>query len=312
MPVPILLVTGFLGAGKTTVVNHLLAHAEGRRIAAVVNDFGAINIDAELIEGASDGVVSLANGCICCSLQGDLLRTLAALLRRDPKPEFIVIETSGVADPADIVRNLMDPLIWREAPLETVLCVLDAATPATALNDDALLRSQLRAADVVALSKVDLAGAANPAPLRDAVRALRPGAVMVDALHGEVPAVLLFPADADRAPTPRETGPRRPAADRFEALSWTSERPVSLPRLQQAIGRLAPKLARAKGLFETVEQPGRLTVFQLAGGRATLAPGGTPTAGAPRARIVFIAEIGVLSKDEVDRLMAVCVEPGAK
>ena len=78
MPVPILLVTGFLGAGKTTVVNHLLAHAEGRRIAAVVNDFGAINIDAELIAGASDGVVSLSNGCICCSLQGDLLRTLAA------------------------------------------------------------------------------------------------------------------------------------------------------------------------------------------------------------------------------------------
>src|SRR6478672_12032022 len=126
VPVPILLFTGFLGAGKTTIVNHLLAHAEGRRIAAVVNDFGAINIDAELIAGASDGVVSLSNGCICCSLEGDLLRTLAALLRRDPQPEFIVIETSGVADPSDIVRNLMDPLIWQEAPLETVLCVVDA------------------------------------------------------------------------------------------------------------------------------------------------------------------------------------------
>ncbi len=159
VPVPILLVTGFLGAGKTTVVNHLLAHAEGRRIAAVVNDFGAINIDAELIAGASDGVVSLSNGCICCSLEGDLLRTLATLLRRDPRPEFIVIETSGVADPSDIVRNLMDPMIWQEAPLETVLCVVDATTSAETLND-ALLRSQLRAADVVALSKVDLADAA--------------------------------------------------------------------------------------------------------------------------------------------------------
>src|SRR5690242_10245626 len=200
MPVPILLVTGFLGAGKTTVVNHLLAHAEGRRIAAVVNDFGAINIDAELIAGASDGVVSLANGCICCSLEGDLLRTLAALLRRDPKPEFIVIETSGIADPADIVRNLMDPLIWQEAPLETVLCVLDATTTATALNDEALLRSQLRAADVVALSKVDLADAAHRAQLRDAVGALRPAAVIVDAPHGQVPTELLFPVDPDRAP----------------------------------------------------------------------------------------------------------------
>ena len=310
MPVPILLVTGFLGAGKTTVVNHLLAHAEGRRIAAVVNDFGAINIDAELIAGASDGVVSLANGCICCSLEGDLLRTLAALLRRDPRPEFIVIETSGVADPADIVRNLMDPVIWQEAPLETVLCVLDATTPAQTLNDDALLRSQVRAADVVALSKVDLADATSLPQLRDAVRVLRPAAVMVDALNGEVPPALLFPVDPDRVPPPREVAPRRPSADRFETLSWTSDHPVSLPRLQQAIGRLAPKIARAKGLFETVEQPGRLMVFQLAGGRATLAPAGLPAAGTPRTRIVFIAELGVLSAAEIESIMKACVVAG--
>src|SRR5258708_6027061 len=153
MPLPLLLATGVLGVGKTTVVNHLLAHAAGRRIAAVVNDFGAINIDAELITGASDGVVSLSNGCICCSLQGDLLRTLAALLRRDPRPEFIVIETSGVADPGDIVRNLMDPVIWREAPLETGPCLGDATTPVARLND-ALLRPQLRAADVGASAKL--------------------------------------------------------------------------------------------------------------------------------------------------------------
>jgi G3E family GTPase len=310
--VPILLVTGFLGAGKTTVVNHLLAHAEGRRIAAVVNDFGAINIDAELIEGASDGVVSLANGCICCTLEGDLLRTLANLLRRDPRPEFIVIETSGIADPADIVRNLMDPVIWQEAPLDTVLCVLDATTKPEALNDDALLRSQLRAADVVAFSKVDLTDEAGRAPLRDAVHALKPAAALVDALNGEVPAVLVFPLDVDRGRAPREVVPRRPTIDRFETLSWTSEHPVSLPRLQQAIGRLAPKLARAKGLFETMEQPGRLMVFQLAGGRATLAPGGTLTSGTPRTRIVFIAELGALSRAKIDGIMEDCIEPGAK
>ncbi len=307
MPVPILLVAGFLGAGKTTVVNHLLAHAQGKRVAAVVNDFGAINIDAELIAGASDGVVSLSNGCICCTLEGDLLRTLATLLRRDPRPEFIVIETSGIADPADIVRNLMDPVIWKEAPLETVLCVVDAAQPVTAL-DDALLRSQLRAADIVALSKIDLADAAACATIRDAVRAVRPAAVVVDALHGEVPAALLFPADLDQVPAPREIAPRRPTAGRFETLSWSSERRVVLPRLQQAIGRLAPKLARAKGLFETVEQPGRLMVFQLAGGRATLAAGEAPAPGVPRSRIVFIAEMGALSRSEVDALMEGCVE----
>jgi G3E family GTPase len=311
MSVPVVLVAGFLGAGKTTVVNHLLAHAGGRRIAAVVNDFGAINIDAELITGAAGGVVSLSNGCICCSLEGDLLRTLAVLLRRDPRPEVIVIETSGVADPTEIVRNLMDPVIWREAPLETVLCVVDATTP-VAMLDDALLRSQIRASDVVALSKVDLADAADQARVREAVRAIRPAAVLVDAPHGEIPAALLFLPDVDRAPTPREPGRPGPAADRFETLSWTSEQPVSLSRLQQAIGRLAPKLARAKGLFDTVEQPGRLMVFQFAGGRATLAPGGTPTAGVPRTRIVFVAELGVLSSAEIDRIMEGCIEAGTK
>jgi len=310
VPVPILLVAGFLGAGKTTVVNHLLAHAEGRRIAALVNDFGAINIDAELITGASEGVVSLSNGCICCSLEGDLLRTLATLLRRDPRPEFIVIETSGVANPSDIVRSLMDPVIWREAPLETVLCVMDVTTPLATLDDDALLRSQLRAASVVALSKVDLVDAAGAARTRDAVRALSPAAVVVDAPHGDIPTALLFPDDVDSVRKLREPDSRRPAADRFETLSWTSERPMSVPRLQQAIGRLAPKLARAKGLFETVEQPGRFMVFQFAGGRATLAFGGTPAAGAPRARIVFVAEIGILSRAEIDRIMDGCIDAG--
>ena len=217
-----------------------------------------------------------------------------------------VIETSGVADPADIVRNLMDPVILREASLETVLCVMDATAPPAAL-DDALQRSQLRVADIVALSKLDLADAGAGARMRAAIRALRVPAVVVDAQHGEIPAELLFPANVDRAPKPREPGPRRPAEERFETLSWTSDKPVSLPRLQQAINRLAPKLARAKGLFETVEQPGRMMVFQFAAGRATLAPGDAPAPGAPRTRIVFIAELGVLSKAELDGVMEACV-----
>lgn len=310
-PVPVLLVAGFLGAGKTTVVNHILTHAEGRRIAAVVNDFGAINIDAELIAGASDGVVSLANGCICCTLEGDLLRTLANLLRRDPRPEAILIETSGVADPTDIVRNLMDPVIWKAAPLETVLCVVDATASPEAMEDP-LLRAQLRMANVVALSKTDLAGEAGAQRIREAVARIRPEAILVEAPQGQVPLPLVLPDDPTRPPVPRDPGRRRPRADRFETLSWTAEAPLSLPRLQAAIGQLAPRLARAKGVFETVEQPGRPYLFQLAGGRATLAPmgqgGGATPAGLPPARIVFIAEIGRLSAAEIGVVMGGCVE----
>jgi G3E family GTPase len=102
-------------------------------------------------------------------------------------------------------------------------------------------------------------------------------------MHGQVPTELLFPSYSDHAPAPRDPGHRRPASDRFETVSWTSDRLVSLARLQNAIDRLAPKLARAKGLFEAVEQPGRQLVLQFAGGRATLAPAGTSSPGLPRA-----------------------------
>ncbi len=310
MPVPVLLVAGFLGAGKTTLVNHVLSHAGGRRIAAVVNDFGAINIDAELIAGAEGGVVGLKNGCICCSLEGDLLRTLASLLRRAPRPEAIVIETSGVAEPADIVRNLMDPVVSRAALLETVLCVTDASAPAGAF-DDPLRRAQVKAADIVALSKVDLAGAEALARNRAAVAAINPRAVIVEAPQGAVPLALVFPDDPDRVAPPRDPGRRLPHAERFESLGWSTPAPLSLPRLQRAIGGLSPRLARAKGLFETVEQPGRRYLLQLAGGRAVLAPTGESHADRRGARFVFIAEIGAISQAEIEAAMATCIGDGS-
>lgn len=301
MPVPILLVTGFLGAGKTTLVNHILQQADGRRIAAVVNDFGAINIDAELIAGAEDGVVSLANGCICCSLEGDLLRTLANLLRRTPRPEAIVIETSGVADPEDIIRNLMDPVIWREAPLETVLCVADAASPEADLGDPLLL-SQLRAADLVALSKSDLVDKPIFEARRRALSQINRRAALVEVTGGDIPLDLVFPEVG--APRQRTTRPKRPSIDRFESFNWTSEEPISLAGFQQAIGRLAPRLIRAKGLLDTVEKPDCRYLFQLAGGRATLAPLDRDDPRQGGTRVVFIAEIDKIAQPEIDEAMS--------
>lgn len=300
MPVPILLVTGFLGAGKTTLVNRILQQADGRRIAAVVNDFGAINIDAELIAGAEDGVVSLANGCICCSLEGDLLRTLSNLLRRSPRPEAIVIETSGVADPEDIIRNLMDPVVWREAPLETVLCVADVASPEPDLGDP-LLQSQLRAADLVAISKGDLVDRSALDARRRALSQINRRAAVVEATGGDIPLDLVFPeVGTARERTAR---PKRPSIDRFESFSWTSGEPISLAGFQQAIGRLAPSLVRAKGILDTIEKPDRRHLFQLAGGRATLAPLDRDDPGQGGTRLVFIAEIGKTSQSEIDEAL---------
>jgi G3E family GTPase len=312
MAIPVILVTGFLGAGKTTLINRLLTAAGGRRLAAVVNDFGAINIDAELIAGAADGVVSLANGCICCSLQGDLLRTLGALIRRDPRPEGIVIETSGVSDPAEIVESLLDPVIWREAALETVIALADARALAddAGLLDDRLCRAQIQAADIVALNKADLVTPDELARARSRLAALRPARVIFDVTEGRIAPELAFPGEpqAPRGEAPKAAGAHRFTTPRFETMSWTAARPLSLARFQAVIARLGPSLVRAKGFLAFTEQASRPVLFQLVGERATLGPAPAPREGAPPVRLVLIAENGRLDRDAVTAMLEGCVE----
>jgi G3E family GTPase len=308
MTVPVVLVAGFLGAGKTTLVNHILTNADGRRIAAIVNDFGAINIDAALLEQTTDGVIGLKNGCICCSLQGDLLRTIGNLLRRQPPPDAIVIETSGIADPAPIVDSLLDPVIFREAPLDSVIGLVDAddllANPHR--RHDPLYRAQVAAADFVVLNKLDLVPATSIPQL---ISDLRGAGMRGHVLHGEwgrIPMELLFSAGLHEVGgEPPIT--RRLATDRFETLSWTSDRPVLLASFQKVIERLSPSLARAKGLLTLSDQPSRSVLFQLAGQRATLSAGPAPEPGQPLVRLVLIFELGRLDPTAVRSDLERCV-----
>jgi cobalamin biosynthesis protein CobW len=304
--VPILLVTGFLGAGKTTLINQLLTEPGGRRLAAIVNDFGAINIDAELLAGATDGLVSLKNGCICCSLQGDLLRTLATILRRAPVPDGIVIETSGVSDPAEIVRALLDPVIWREAALDAVICVADARylTDRPALREDPLWQSQIRAADFVALNKTDLVSPAECAAVRAGLAGFKPDRVIFDVEQARVPPELLFSAGLHQA----GMAPGRAvfSTPRFESMTWRAPRALSLPRFQAAIGRLAGRVIRAKGILLFQEQPGRPMLFQLVGERATISPTAAGADGQP-VRLVLIAENGSLQAEQTTALLESCL-----
>ncbi len=287
-----MLVTGFLGAGKTSFINRMLAGA-GMRIAAVVNDFGAVNIDAELIAGAADGVVGLANGCICCALQGDMLRTLSLLLRREPVPEGIVIETSGVAEPAPILAALLDPVVWRETRLESVVGVADAAA-LVAGEDDRLMLAQLRAADVIWPAKRDLL-----APGEDVAAAL-----LAAGVHGRVLCCdewgLLFGAGLHEP----GAGALRagPLADRFESVSWTGGA-LSLARFQAVMQALAPGLVRAKGVLALDDREAPL-LFQMVGRRATVTP--APAGTAPGSRLVLIWEIGVLERAAVVRALEHC------
>ncbi len=219
--IPATIVTGFLGAGKTSLIRHLLTHAEGRRIALVINEFGELGIDREIllgcgVEGCSEeDVIELANGCICCTVAEDFLPTLEKLLDRPAPPEHIVIETSGLALPKPLVQAFNWPEVKARVTVDGVVAVIDAAAvsagrfaddpaalAAQRLADPALdhdnpleevFGDQLACADLVVLNKTDLvAGAALAAAERDVARKLRPAVKLVRATQGAIaPAILL-------------------------------------------------------------------------------------------------------------------------
>jgi G3E family GTPase len=303
MIVPVLLVAGHLGAGKTTLLNHLLANPGRRRIAAIVNDFGAIDIDAQLLGQAAEGVVSLKNGCICCSLQGDLLRTLSSVIKRASPPDVIVIETSGISDPAEIIRNLMDPIIFKVAPLETVVTLVDArrVLDEPELVQDALWRSQLRAADFVLLTKTDLLQAAERAQVEDVIGRTKQKAAIFEVINGAVPADLLFSRDGSE---PRVLASRIPTASApFASVNWTSRAALSLARFQQVISAVAARTLRIKGVLVFAEQPQQTLLFQCVGTRATLAPSPLPLPDGLTAQLVLIGRDGEIDADEIDRVL---------
>ncbi|WP_102225662.1 CobW family GTP-binding protein [Acidimangrovimonas sediminis] len=307
MTVPILLVTGFLGAGKTTFINGLLQDARGLSIAAIVNDFGSVNIDAALLETATDEVIGLKNGCICCSLQGDLLRTLRQVLAGGTR-DLVVIEASGVADPQGIVQALMDPVLWPAAALDSIVCLIDAgdlaATPERAA--DPLWAAQVAAADFVHLSKTGEARPGDVGALTARLAAMGKTAVFgQDGSARDIRDLI-----ARGTPRPGAGRTRRATLDsarfatldsaRFATLEWRCESAVSLPAFQRLIGQLAPRLLRAKGFLTFAEKPGDAHLFQMVGKRATLARHERPQKGCD---LVLIGEAATLEPDATRRAL---------
>ncbi|MGE4324544.1 MAG: GTP-binding protein [Pseudodonghicola sp.] len=293
MTVPVLLVTGFLGVGKTTLINSLLESGI-RRIAAIVNDFGAINIDAEILEGKAEAMIGLGNGCICCSLQGDLLRSLKQVLAREP--EAIVIEASGVSDPRGILETLSDPVLWNAVRLDAILCVVDAEALAEdpARFEDPLWQAQVRTSDFVVLSKTAAADPQGLAALRAQISAAY-RLKTFDADRDGVPMNLIFlDTPVTRAPLVPE---RVRAADRFTSLEWTAPGRLPFAGFQRLIEELGPVLLRAKGVVALAEREGAL-LFQMVGRRAGFEPAKDA---APGCRLVMIGEGQTFEPDSIRR-----------
>lgn len=190
---PVSLLTGFLGSGKTTVLNHLVRHPALKRTLVIVNEFGAIGLDHELITHSDeDVVVEMSSGCLCCTIRGDLVRTLRdAIWRfaRDGKPWFdrVIIETTGLADPAPVLHTLMtDRVIARQYRLDGVIATVDAASGMTTLDRQIEAVKQAAVADRLLLTKVDLVGPAAVSALIERLGALNPSAPIIPTVNGEV------------------------------------------------------------------------------------------------------------------------------
>lgn len=299
-PVPVTILTGFLGAGKTSLLNHILSSGHGMRVAVLVNDFGAVNIDEALIENQDGDVLSLKNGCVCCSLSAGLQVAVAQLVRR--QPDHIIVETSGVSDPSEIANAFADPELYVYAPLEGIVTVVDAELAPTLEQDMALLaRHQVKAADIVVLNKTDLVGVDARGAVNAWVKEHGPRARVVEAEHGRVPVELLFDiGGAMQVQTNGNAGDREVAHDHgqppFDTFTFESETPLSLPLLHQLLNDLPNGIFRVKGIVNLAEKPGNPCVLQSTGKRAALTIGDPWGNRKPCSQIVFIGAKGSIDE----------------
>jgi G3E family GTPase len=172
---PVTVLTGYLGAGKTTLLNRILSEPHGKRYAVIVNEFGEIGIDNELVVGADEEVFEMNNGCICCTVRGDLIRIIEGLMRRKGKFDAIIVETTGLADPAPVAQTFfVDEDVRSKSRLDAVVTVADAKYLAARLRDAPEAKNQIAFADVIILNKIDVVTPAELAEVEARIRAINP------------------------------------------------------------------------------------------------------------------------------------------
>jgi len=269
MAIPFNVLGGYLGAGKTTLMNHLLKTAGGERLALIINDFGAINIDAALISEQTEDQINLTNGCICCGMSAGFDDALESLLERSPRPDRIIVEASGVADVTALAQYGHHPGLR----LDGIIVLADVETVRAKARDkyvDRTVLRQLRGADLLVLNKIDLVSPDATEAVRAWFQEVAPGVAGVNSRHGEVPREVLFGLEPGGLRTDAALVGHAGHAGHETYASWyfTCDGPLPRAAVEAFIASLPDAVLRAKGFF--LIEPGERYLFQMVGRRQSL------------------------------------------
>jgi G3E family GTPase len=332
---PITILTGFLGAGKTTLLNRILTGNHGLRVGVLVNDFGSINIDAELVVGVDNNVISLANGCVCCQIRDDLIESVIALLARPEGIEYIVLEASGLADPAGIFATFTDANLRDRIRLDSVICVVDAEQVFAHPEYPPLMQLKLHQvgfSDMLILNKVDLAGPTQVAKVRSWLDEHFNRLRIVETNYCEVPYEILLgvgrfdPVRAGRASHAPEHDCVNPVCQDenhlhnghgpdhskvFSTWSYETDQPLVLEALREKLRRLPGSVYRAKGVVYSADSPERRAVLQVVGRRVDISIQEEWGSRERRTQIVAIGAAGSIDAGLLENTFASCIAAAA-